>query len=103
MVTEGRRRVVIEHVHPEIDWGNFPINRVVGERVVVQADIFADGHDTVSARLLYKGPHDGGWKEVPMKYIGDIVGWASLLLRKWECISILLRVGRIISRPGRKI
>jgi starch synthase (maltosyl-transferring) len=71
MVTEGRRRVVIEHVHPEIDGGYFPIKRVVGEKVVVQADIFADGHDTVSTRLLYKGPHDSGWKEVPMKCIGD--------------------------------
>jgi starch synthase (maltosyl-transferring) len=71
MVTEGRRRVVIEHVHPEIDGGHFPIKRVVGERVVVQADIFADGHDTVSTRLLYKGPHDSAWKEVRMRYIGD--------------------------------
>lgn len=71
MLTEGRRRVVIEHVHPEIDGGQFPIKRVVGEKVVVQADIFADGHDTVSTRLLYKGPHDSGWKEVPMKHTGD--------------------------------
>lgn len=69
MVTEGRKRVVIESVNPEIDGGHFPIKRVVGEKVVVQADIFADGHDTVSARLLYKGPHETKWKEVPMRFL----------------------------------
>jgi starch synthase (maltosyl-transferring) len=47
-------RVVIENVAPEIEGGAFPIKRVVGERVVVQADIFADGHDVLGASLLYK-------------------------------------------------
>jgi len=50
--------VIIEHVEPEIDGGRFPIKRVVGEKVVVQADIFADGHDSVSARLLYREQDD---------------------------------------------
>ena len=38
-----QRRVVIEHVRPQVDCGRFPIKRVVGERVVVRADVFADG------------------------------------------------------------
>ena len=50
--------MIIEHVEPEIDGGRFPIKRVVGEKVVVQADIFADGHDSVSARLLYREQDD---------------------------------------------
>jgi len=69
MTMEGRNRVSIEHVEPEIDGGRFPIKRVIGEKVVVEADIFADGHDSVSARLLYKGPRDNGWKEAPMRFI----------------------------------
>ncbi len=69
IVSDGRTRVVIEHVEPEIDGGRFPIKRVVGEKVVVQADIFADGHDSVSARLLYKGEGDDEWNEVPMSFI----------------------------------
>ncbi|MFH0813628.1 MAG: alpha-1,4-glucan--maltose-1-phosphate maltosyltransferase [Pseudomonadota bacterium] len=69
MIEDGRKRIVIEHVEPEIDGGQFPIKRVVGEKVVVKADIFADGHDSVSARLLYKGPVDSKWKEVPMRFI----------------------------------
>jgi starch synthase (maltosyl-transferring) len=66
---EGRKRVVIEHVQPEIDGGRFPIKRVVGEKVVVQAAIFADGHDSISAMLLYKGHNDGEWKEAHMRFI----------------------------------
>jgi starch synthase (maltosyl-transferring) len=69
MEIEGRKRVVIENVKPEIDCGLFPIKRTVGEKVVVEADIFADGHDSVSARLLYKKGNDEVWSEVPMIFI----------------------------------
>jgi starch synthase (maltosyl-transferring) len=50
---EGRRRVAIEGVTPEIDCGRFPIKRVVGDVVRVEANVFADGHDQVACRLLY--------------------------------------------------
>lgn len=66
---EGRRRVVIEGVKPEIDCGRFPIKRVIGERVVVRADIFSDGHDTLSAVLLYRKEHSLDWVETPMKFL----------------------------------
>jgi starch synthase (maltosyl-transferring) len=66
-VEEGRKRVIIEGVKPEIDGGRFPAKRVVGERVVVEADIFTDGHDAVSAVLLYHRESESDWKEVPME------------------------------------
>ena len=50
-------RVVIEHVTPEVDGGRFAVKRVVGDIVHVEADIFADGHDELDARLFYR--HDG--------------------------------------------
>lgn len=50
---EGRKRVVIERVSPEIDCGRFPIKRVVGDTVVVEADVFADGHDQIGCQILY--------------------------------------------------
>ncbi|HEY0593748.1 MAG TPA: alpha-1,4-glucan--maltose-1-phosphate maltosyltransferase [Thermoanaerobaculia bacterium] len=64
---DGRRRVIIEGVSPEIDCGRFPIKRVPGEPVVVEADIFADGHDVLAANLLYKAAGDPKWTSVPMK------------------------------------
>ena len=50
---DGRKRVVVERVTPEIDCGRFAIKRVVGEKVIVEAAVFADGHDQVGAQLLY--------------------------------------------------
>ena len=66
---EGRSRVVIEAVQPEIDGGEYPIQRVVGETVVVEADIFADGHDVVAAHLLYRGPGERSWQIAPMELL----------------------------------
>jgi starch synthase (maltosyl-transferring) len=71
MEDDGRRRVVIENLTPEIDGGRFPIKRVIGEKVVVTADIFADGHDAILAKLLYRSPQDKEWKEAPMTFIED--------------------------------
>jgi starch synthase (maltosyl-transferring) len=69
MENDGRRRVVIENLNPKIDGGRFPIKRVIGEKVVVTADIFADGHDAISANLLYRSPKDKEWKEAPMTFV----------------------------------
>src|SRR5918992_4136931 len=65
--SEPRIRAVIEGVKPEIDGGQFPIKRVVGDRVTVEADIFTDGHDALSARLLYRAQGDADWQEVSME------------------------------------
>jgi starch synthase (maltosyl-transferring) len=64
---ERRRRVIIEGVKPEIDCGRFPIKRAEGEPVVVEADVYADGHDAVSCILLDRRDPAGPWRETPMK------------------------------------
>jgi starch synthase (maltosyl-transferring) len=63
---EGRRRVVIEGVSPEIDGGRFPAKRAVGEAVTVEGDVFADGHDTLAAVLRYRHESSSEWIEAPM-------------------------------------
>jgi starch synthase (maltosyl-transferring) len=63
---DARCRVAIERVEPEIDAGRFPIKRVVGERVVVEADVFADGHDELACVLCYREAESSEWREVPM-------------------------------------
>ncbi|GAC1333748.1 MAG: alpha-1,4-glucan--maltose-1-phosphate maltosyltransferase [Chloroflexota bacterium] len=63
---EGRNRVVIEGVVPEVDGGRFPIKRRPGETVLVEADAFTDGHDAVSCVLLYRVAGAASWSEVPM-------------------------------------
>ena len=60
------RRVVIERVTPAVDDGEFPIKRTPGEPVEVEADIFADGHDTLAAALLWRTQGERAWNETPM-------------------------------------
>src|SRR5690625_2851292 len=67
----GHQRAVIEHVRPQIDCGRFPAKRVLGDVVVVEADIFADGHDRVAADLLYRPEDESDWQQVPMQALGN--------------------------------
>ena len=68
---DGRRRVVIEGVRPEIDAGRFPARRVIGEAVIVEADIFADGHEQLTCRVLYRHETESDWSIAPMSPLGN--------------------------------
>jgi starch synthase (maltosyl-transferring) len=63
---EGRKRVVIEEVQPQVDCGRYPARRILGDRVEVTAAVFCDGHDHVAARLLYKQSGERFWQSTPM-------------------------------------
>ena len=65
------RRVVVEGVHPEVDGGRFPVKRVVGEEVVVSADVHADGHDVLAAALLYRKAGAAAWEGAAMAPLGN--------------------------------
>ena len=69
VVLEGRQRVSIENVEPEIDAGRFPIKRVVGESVLVEADVFGDSHEVLFCMLLYRKENESQWTEVPMEFL----------------------------------
>lgn len=69
------RQIIIERITPEIDCGRYPIKRVAGDTVEVQADIFRDGHDLIAAALRYRQICTNrelentplyDWQEVPM-------------------------------------
>ena len=79
---ESIRRVVIEGVKPEIDDGRFPIKRSVDESVEVEADIFTDGHDVLSAVLLYRKESDRTWKGVFMNALVNDRWTASFRVEK---------------------
>jgi starch synthase (maltosyl-transferring) len=70
-IGRDRRRVIVENVQPEIDGGRFPAKRVVGEAVVVEADVYTDGHEALSARLFFKHERDRRWRELPMEPLGN--------------------------------
>ena len=61
-------RVAIENVTPEIDEGLYALKRSIGESVTVEADIFADGHDVLSAVLKFRPQKTPDWQETPMSF-----------------------------------
>ncbi|MEO8457208.1 MAG: maltotransferase domain-containing protein [Chloroflexota bacterium] len=61
------KRVVIESVRPDVDEGRFPGKATLGQRVLVEADIYADGHDMIAADLLVRREDETGWTRIEME------------------------------------
>ncbi|MGE0392761.1 MAG: alpha-1,4-glucan--maltose-1-phosphate maltosyltransferase [Vicinamibacterales bacterium] len=68
---DGRCRVVVERVLPEIDAGRFAIKRTIGERVDVTAHVHADGHDVLAVQLQHRRAGAVAWTETPMAALGN--------------------------------
>ena len=62
---------VIENLQPLIDGGRFPVKRVAGEDLVVEADVFKDGHDVVAAVLRWRLVGEQRWHETPMRFVDN--------------------------------
>jgi starch synthase (maltosyl-transferring) len=84
-IVEGKTRIIIEGVQPEIDGGRFPIKRVIGEEVMVEADIFTDGHESLSACLLHRGEDESNWTETPMEFVVNDRWHGSFVVEKIGC------------------
>src|SRR5215217_7890343 len=94
---EGRARVILENVVPQVDGGRFPAKRSVGEVVRVEVDAFTDGHDKLSVSLRHRGGEALGqaeaWQEVEMsplvndRWMGEFavhaVGWHEFTISAW--------------------
>lgn len=85
MPASGQIRAAIERVSPEIDGGRFPIKAVPGDVIAVEADVFADGHDYLAVRLLYKHADDADYTETAM---------ALLVNDRWGASFVVDRHGR---------
>jgi len=68
---DGRARVLISGVQPELDCGHFPVKRTVGETVTVEGDIFTDGHDVLAAVLLHWHERETQWHQTPLRSLGN--------------------------------
>jgi starch synthase (maltosyl-transferring) len=84
-MTDGRNRVVIDGVTPRVDSGEFPIKRVVGDTVDVEAVAYGDGHDVVACALLYRREADAEWAEVRME---------PLVNDGWKAAFVVEEIGR---------
>lgn len=84
---EGRRRVVIEEVLPQVDGGRYTAKRIEGDTVTVTAAIFSDGHDHVKARLLYRHGSEKKWRTLPFTELPNDAWTAAFVVDRigpWE-------------------
>jgi starch synthase (maltosyl-transferring) len=64
---------VIDAIRPCVDGGQTAIKRVVGDRIRVETDLLADGHDRLAGRLLYRRASASEWSEVPLSPLDRVV------------------------------
>jgi starch synthase (maltosyl-transferring) len=64
---QQQTRIIIENVLPQLDGGAFFIKRIIGQTVVVTADVFSDGHDIMACCVKFKHEKDKNWQEVRMQ------------------------------------
>jgi starch synthase (maltosyl-transferring) len=82
---QDNQRVVIEDLRPQIDCGRFPIKRVIGDTVRVEADVFADGHDVIVCQLLHRHAEESAWQHTLMHALGN---------DRWQAEFTVARLGR---------
>ncbi|HSS00783.1 MAG TPA: alpha-1,4-glucan--maltose-1-phosphate maltosyltransferase [Kofleriaceae bacterium] len=66
-----RRRAVVLAVRPVVDGGRYPAKRALGEPLVVEADIVADGHDAIRAVVLDRAPGAEAWRETELVHAAN--------------------------------
>ena len=62
-----KNRVVIQQITPSIEAGRYAVKAVVGDDVIVGADILREGRELLCATVRYRGPGDTRWHEAPMR------------------------------------
>lgn len=80
-------RIAIEDITPKVESGQFPVRRIVGENLVIEADIIADGHDKLAAEIIFRPVTETTWQTQPMQLRSN---------DRWYAEISLPRVGRYV-------
>lgn len=76
--------VVIQNLTPDWDCGNTLVKRGVRQDLIVEADIFKEGHDVIRSMLRWRLIDEKAWDETAMRPIGN---------DRWQGAFPLLKVG----------
>ena len=84
---------MVEGVTPQTEPSSYPIKKVIGDIITIEADVFADGHEAVEAAVLYRRQGAKKWtreRMVPLgndRYRGHFdaneVGWYEYTVAGW--------------------
>ena len=71
-------RLVLEGISPTVEGGHFPAKRVVGEKVIIEALLYGDGHEQLAAELQWRALDEEDWRVVRMVQLPND-GWRATL------------------------
>lgn len=77
--------IVIERVTPTVNGGAFAAKHIVGRPLVIEADIFADGHDLLGAEVLWWSADEDERRAISLTHIAN---------DRWRATVTPDRVGR---------
>jgi starch synthase (maltosyl-transferring) len=80
-------RVVIDDIAPAVNHGAFAVKRLFGETLVVEADIFADGHEKLAAEIFYRPEDSKNWSRAAIEPVVN---------DRWRGSFVLERIGRYV-------
>jgi starch synthase (maltosyl-transferring) len=78
-------RIVIGNMNPGVAGGRFAAKCIVGDPVVISADVFVDGHDLLGAEALWRNADEKSFRRIPMRDVGN---------DRWEATVLPDRIGR---------
>ena len=64
-------RIVIEDTQPVLEHGLLAAKAIAGQPVTVTSKVFADGHDKMAVRILYRAVDEQEWLIAPMRELGN--------------------------------
>ncbi|MDO8907497.1 MAG: alpha-1,4-glucan--maltose-1-phosphate maltosyltransferase [Pseudohongiella sp.] len=79
-------RIAIDSVSPAVLNGRFAAKAVVGKRVTVTAILLVDGHEKLSAQVLWRYIDESRWKKQELHHVGN---------DRWQADLTGDRVGRV--------
>ncbi len=69
--SNGKIRTQIENVSPSINDGRFDVKTIENDSIFISADVLVDGHDYVSAQILYKHESEKTWTSKTLQDLGN--------------------------------
>jgi starch synthase (maltosyl-transferring) len=67
----GQNRVFVEGISPQVEGGLYPVKRIEGDLLQIEADVFTDGHDMVRAEVHIRPLGQKKWDVLIMAPLGN--------------------------------
>ncbi|OYY40437.1 MAG: hypothetical protein B7Y08_18390 [Rhodospirillales bacterium 24-66-33] len=77
--------IVVEQVSPSVNEGEFAAKSVIGRPIVIEADIFTDGHDLLAAEVIWWSADEDERRTVKLTHVAN---------DRWRATLVPDRIGR---------